>query len=91
MDNDDRFSAPVTGIEYRSHGGEAIITAPETRASAPFRLVRDQNARTAVGIDNLYPVGEGAGYAGGIISAAVDGIRTADAIIERYAPPSAQT
>ena len=72
-------------------GGEAIITAPETRASAPFRLVRDPDARTAVGIDNLYPVGEGAGYAGGIISAAVDGIRTADAIIERYAPPSAQT
>lgn len=67
-------------------GGEAIITGPETRASTPLRITRDPETRTAVGLDNLYPAGEGSGYAGGIISAAVDGIKTADAIIRRYAP-----
>ncbi|MFQ5415132.1 MAG: NAD(P)/FAD-dependent oxidoreductase, partial [Phycisphaerae bacterium] len=67
-------------------GGAAIITAPETRASAPIRMLRDKGTRLAAGLDNLYPVGEGSGYAGGIVSAAIDGIRTADAIIQRYAP-----
>jgi uncharacterized FAD-dependent dehydrogenase len=69
-------------------GGEAIITAPETRASAPFRIVRDTATRQAVGVENLYPAGEGAGYAGGIISAAVDGIKAARKIISAYAPPA---
>jgi len=69
-------------------GGDAVITGPETRASAPFRLVRGPTTREAAGIAGLYPVGEGAGYAGGIVSAAVDGIRTADVIIEYYAPPA---
>jgi uncharacterized FAD-dependent dehydrogenase len=68
-------------------GGEAIITAPETRASAPFRIVRDTATRQAVGVEHLYPVGEGGGYAGGIISAAVDGIKAARKIISAYAPP----
>lgn len=67
-------------------GDEAIITAPETRASAPVRIVRDTDSRCAVGVGNLYPVGEGAGYAGGIVSAAIDGIRSADAIVTRFAP-----
>jgi uncharacterized FAD-dependent dehydrogenase len=70
-------------------GGECLIAAPETRASSPVRIVRDARTRQAVGTPNLYPVGEGAGYAGGIVSSAVDGIRTADALIERYAPPRA--
>lgn len=67
-------------------GDESIITGPETRASGPLRIVRDVETRLAQGVDLLYPVGEGAGYAGGIISAAVDGIKSADAIIGRYAP-----
>lgn len=67
-------------------GEAAIITAPETRASAPVRITRDPVTRESVNLSSLYPVGEGAGYAGGIISAAVDGIRTADAIIANYAP-----
>lgn len=67
-------------------GPEGIVTAPETRASAPFRMVRDPVSREAVGVSNLYPAGEGAGYAGGIVSAAADGIKTADVIISRYAP-----
>jgi len=66
-------------------GTEAIITAPETRASAPVRITRDSDSRCAISVDGLYPVGEGAGYAGGIVSAAIDGIRAADAIITRFA------
>jgi uncharacterized FAD-dependent dehydrogenase len=67
-------------------GDEALLAAPETRGSAPIRIVRDNETRQAVETAGLYPVGEGAGYAGGIVSAAVDGIRTADTIIESYAP-----
>lgn len=68
-------------------GPEGLITAPETRASSPTRVVRDPATREAAGLVNLYPVGEGAGYAGGIVSAAVDGIKSADMIIRTYAPP----
>lgn len=67
-------------------GAQAVITAPETRVSSPVRFPRDPERRTAVGVDRLYPTGEGAGYAGGIISSAIDGIKTADAVIRRYAP-----
>jgi hypothetical protein len=65
---------------------EALITAPETRASTPVRITRDAVTRMALGVENLYPAGEGAGYAGGIVSAAIDGIRTANQIITVYAP-----
>lgn len=58
---------------------EATLTAPETRTSAPVRIVRGENLQS-VGLPGLYPAGEGAGYAGGIMSAALDGIRVADAI-----------
>lgn len=67
-------------------GPEGLITAPETRASGPVRMTRDAVTREAIATRNLYPVGEGAGYAGGIISAAIDGLKTAEAIIARYAP-----
>jgi len=67
-------------------GSEATLTAPETRASSPVRLTRDPHTRQAISADNLYPVGEGAGYAGGIISAAVDGLKTAEAIVATYKP-----
>jgi len=56
---------------------EANIIGLETRTSAPVRITRDIQGRS-VSIDNLYPIGEGAGYAGGIVSAAVDGIRIVD-------------
>ncbi len=68
-------------------GPDAVITAPETRASTPIRITRDPRSRLAVGIDGLYPTGEGAGYAGGIVSAAIDGLRTANRLISVYAPP----
>ena len=64
---------------------DAVLTAFETRTSAPVRIMRNEN-RNALGHDNLFPCGEGAGYAGGITSAAVDGIKTAIEIMRRYAP-----
>ncbi len=62
----------------------AVLTGAETRTSAPIRILRDFNTRAAIGKDNVYPAGEGAGYAGGITSAAIDGARTAIAIMQRY-------
>lgn len=64
---------------------EATIVGPEARGSAPVRIHRDAETRESPGMPGLYPIGEGAGYAGGIISAAVDGLRTARAIVARYA------
>jgi len=58
----------------------AILTAPETRSSSPVRILRDDDYQS-VNISGLYPCGEGAGYAGGIMSAAVDGIRVAEKLI----------
>ncbi len=63
---------------------DSVLTGVETRTSAPVRVTRNNQSRESINISNLYPTGEGAGYAGGIISAAVDGIKTADAIIENY-------
>ena len=63
----------------------AILSGVETRTSAPVRILRTEEL-TALGHDNIYPCGEGAGYAGGITSAAVDGLRVAQNIIRRYAP-----
>lgn len=64
---------------------DALLTAPETRTSAPVRLTRGPDLY-ARGIDGLIPCGEGAGYAGGIMSAAVDGMRAAMRIMEQFAP-----
>ncbi len=61
----------------------AVLTGVESRTSAPLRIMRNEEL-VAVGFDNIYPCGEGAGYAGGITSAAVDGIRAAEKIISRY-------
>ena len=64
---------------------DAILTGVETRSSAPVRIIRNSELH-AVGHSGVYPCGEGAGYAGGITSAAVDGVRIAEAIIKRFAP-----
>lgn len=60
--------------------GDAILTAVETRSSAPVRIIRNEQLQS-VTLSGLYPCGEGAGYAGGIISAAVDGIKCAEQIL----------
>ncbi len=62
---------------------DAVLTGPETRSSSPVRILRGEN-RQSVGLAGLYPAGEGAGYAGGIMSAALDGMETAEAILEKY-------
>jgi len=67
---------------------DAMLLGPEMRGSAPLRMDRDLVTRQSPGIDGLFPVGEGAGYAGGIISAAVDGLRSAREIVRRHAAPA---
>ena len=63
----------------------AALTGVETRTSSPVRILRGETLE-AVGNKGVYPAGEGAGYAGGIVSAAVDGLRVAEAVIRRYKP-----
>ena len=70
-------------LEKKLHGfaaPDAVLTAVETRSSSPVRIVRDNTYQTA--LRGLYPCGEGAGYAGGILSAAADGMRCAEQIIK---------
>ena len=72
-----KLAIPV--MDRQLHGfafPDAVLTAPETRSSSPVRLPRDESGQ-ALGHSGLYPVGEGAGYAGGIVSAALDGISAA--------------
>ncbi len=59
---------------------DAVLTAPETRSSSPVRILRGENRQSQ--LQGLYPCGEGAGYAGGIMSAAIDGIMTAESLIK---------
>jgi hypothetical protein len=61
---------------------EAILTGVETRSSAPVRLERDKKCES--NIAGIYPAGEGAGYAGGIVSSAIDGLTVAEALIAKY-------
>ena len=70
-------------LDRKLHGfaaPDAVLTAPETRSSSPVRILRDETRQSQ--LRGLYPCGEGAGYAGGITSAALDGILTAEAVIE---------
>ena len=64
---------------------DTLLTGLETRTSSPVRLVRGEELE-CLALPGLYPCGEGAGYAGGIMSAAVDGLRVARAIVQRFAP-----
>lgn len=69
------FGKKLKGFDCR----DAVLTAPETRSSSPVRILRGPNCSSS--LTGLYPCGEGAGYAGGITSAAVDGMRCAEAVI----------
>lgn len=62
----------------------ALLTAVESRSSSPVRIERDLKTGESVNVKGLYPVGEGAGYAGGIVSAAIDGVAAAEKIFEKY-------
>lgn len=88
-----REAMPYLGRKIKGFDDEhAVLTAVETRSSSPVRIIRDENMQGAIGtedgfcaLEGFYPCGEGAGYAGGITSAAVDGIRIAEAIIKKHA------
>ena len=72
---------PAFGRKLRGFDDpDAVLTAPETRSSSPVRIVRGED-RCSTGVPGLYPCGEGAGYAGGITSAAVDGLRCAESVL----------
>ncbi|MBQ3912328.1 MAG: FAD-dependent oxidoreductase [Lachnospiraceae bacterium] len=75
---------PVFGRTIKGFDSpDALMIGLESRTSSPVRLVRDETGLEAVGIKGIYPCGEGAGYAGGITSAAVDGIKVYEAILRR--------
>lgn len=78
----DNFGRKLQGF----NDGGALLTGIETRTSAPLRIDRDRSSYTSVTHDLLYPCGEGAGYAGGIMSAALDGYHVARAIMKRFKP-----
>ncbi|MEG0152065.1 MAG: hypothetical protein RR744_02630 [Cellulosilyticaceae bacterium] len=71
--------------KIRGFGSSGVLTGIETRTSSPVSIKRDENLESP-NIRGVYPAGEGAGYAGGIMSAAVDGLKVAEKIMERYSP-----
>ena len=75
------FGRKIRGFD----ANDSVLTGIETRTSSPVRILRNENGES-VSVKGLYPCGEGAGYAGGIMSAAVDGIKTAISIMKKYKP-----
>lgn len=75
-----KFDTKLNGFDSK----DAIITAPETRTSSPVRILRNSSFMSK-SCEGLFPCGEGAGYAGGIMSAAVDGIKVAMAVMSKFA------
>lgn len=72
------FSGKIKGF------GDGIITACETKTSSPLRIVRNPETYESINTSGLFPAGEGAGYAGGIMSSAVDGVCCADKLVEKF-------
>jgi hypothetical protein len=76
-----REALPVFGRQIRGFDrDDAVLTGVESRTSSPVRITRDAESLQSLNVRGLYPCGEGAGYAGGILSAGVDGIRVAEAV-----------
>ena len=79
----DNLKKGILDLDKRLKGfadPDAVLTGPETRSSSPVRIVRDETGQAP--LTGLYPAGEGAGYAGGIMSAAVDGMEAAEAVLK---------
>ena len=79
----DNLKKGIVDLDKRLKGfadPDAVLTGPETRSSSPVRIVRDEKGQSQLA--GLYPAGEGAGYAGGIMSAAVDGMEAAEAVLK---------
>ncbi|MET0660662.1 MAG: NAD(P)/FAD-dependent oxidoreductase [Steroidobacteraceae bacterium] len=78
-----REALPAFGKQIRGFDrDDAVLTAVETRTSSPVRITRDHDTLQSLNVRGLYPCGEGAGYAGGILSAGVDGIKVAEAVAQ---------
>jgi uncharacterized FAD-dependent dehydrogenase len=76
-----REALPAFGTQIRGFDrDDAVMTGVETRTSSPLRITRDNESLQSLNVRGLYPAGEGAGYAGGILSAGVDGIKVAEAV-----------
>lgn len=93
-DVDRLLRTALAGMERQMRGflhPEALLVGPESRSSSPVRFRRDPVTLESPGVPGLHPVGEGAGFAGGIVSAAADGLRAAEAVIRRYRPASSAT
>jgi uncharacterized FAD-dependent dehydrogenase len=75
----EEFNKDLPGFVYE----DGLLIAPETRTSAPLTILRDKETMVSVSHKGLYPCGEGAGYAGGITSAAVDGVKCANSILRQ--------
>ena len=90
-------AAMLEGMEHFGHvihgfdREDAVFAGVESRTSSPLRIPRDHATMESSTIAGIYPCGEGAGYAGGITSAAMDGMKTAEAIIAKYAIPKIKT
>jgi uncharacterized FAD-dependent dehydrogenase len=73
----------LMGRKIRGFDSEAsVLTAVETRSSSPVRIMRDKDSFESVAVKGIYPSGEGAGYAGGIMSSAIDGIKCANRLAQ---------
>lgn len=84
----DAIKEALPKFDYKIKGfsrEDAVMTGIETRTSAPVRIDRNEELQS-ISLEGLYPAGEGAGYAGGIISAAVDGLKTAESIMKKWRP-----
>ncbi len=81
----DTFRLAINEMDKKLHGynfPDAVMTGVETRSSSPIRIIREEDMQSPV--KGLYPAGEGAGYAGGIVSSAVDGIKAALGLLQKY-------
>jgi uncharacterized FAD-dependent dehydrogenase len=75
------FAREIKGFDL----ADAVLTGVETRTSSPIRIKRDDDDLQSLNTTGLYPTGEGAGYAGGILSASIDGIEVAEAVARSIA------
>lgn len=83
----DAMEEAIVGLNQKLKGfsyPDAILTGVETRSSSPVRIMRERMTCSALQVEGVYPCGEGAGYAGGIVSAAIDGLRCAEQLIQIY-------
>lgn len=80
----------IVGLDKKMHGfalSDAVMTGVESRSSSPVRINRDEENYQSVSTKGIYPSGEGAGFAGGIVSAGIDGLKCAESMIAEFAKP----